>query len=92
MYWKADLRAIVPSLIQFGFFLTPVLWIAPESGPGRILLELNPVAWILHLSELLILGVGIPWGYMLRVSLLFCLSLLLAELVNRKNGSIKKRL
>ena len=92
VYWKADLRAVVPSLVQFGFFLTPVLWIAPESGPGRILLELNPAAWILHLSELLILGIGSPWGYMLRVGLLFCISCLLAELVNQKYGSIRKRL
>jgi len=92
VYWKTDLRAVVPALVQFGFFLTPVLWIAPESGPGRILLELNPAAWILYVSELLILGTGSPWGYLLRVSLLFCVSLLLAELVIRKNGSMKKRL
>ena len=92
VYWKADLRAIVPPLVQITFFLTPVLWIAPTSGPGRILLELNPAAWILHLSEQLILGIGSPWGYLLRVSLLFLVSFLLSEFVNRKHRSIKKLL
>ena len=92
VYWKADLRAIVPPLVQFVFFLTPVLWIAPKSGAGRILLELNPAAWILHLAEQLILGGSSSWEYLFRVGLLFFVSLLLAELANRTHGSLKKRL
>ena len=63
-----------------------------KKGAQRILLELNPVAWILHLSEQLILGIGSPWGYSLRVSLLFLVSFLLSEFVNRKHRSIKKLL
>lgn len=92
VYWKADLRAIVPPLVQFTFFLTPVLWIAPISGPGRTLLELNPAAWILHLSEQLILGSGSPLGYLLRVSGLFFASFFLSEFVGRNYCSIKKLL
>jgi ABC-type polysaccharide/polyol phosphate export permease len=67
VYWVPDLRAILPPFIQFSFFLTPVLWEPPTSGPGKLLLELNPAAWFLHFSQTVILHNNIPWSYLLRM-------------------------
>ena len=46
-----DLKVILPSLIQFVFFLTPILWTPPDSGPMKLLAGLNPAAWVLEFTR-----------------------------------------
>jgi ABC-type polysaccharide/polyol phosphate export permease len=92
VYWKADFRAIIPPFIQFLFFLTPVLWTIPDSGPGRLLLEVNPAAWVMHFAQSVIL-VGEPeWGYLVRLTVMAAFGIGIAEVLLNSRKSVKKLL
>lgn len=92
VYWKADFRAIIPPLIQFLFFLTPVLWTIPDSGPGRLLLEINPAAWVLHFAQSVILTGSPEWGYLVRLFVLAALGIGISEMLLGSRKSVKKLL
>lgn len=92
VYWRPALRAMIPPMLQFVFYLTPVLWVPPSSGPAVLLVELNPVAWILQFVDAAVLRTEIRWGLLLRLLFLLGLSLTATELFHRKRQSIKKQL
>jgi len=52
---KRDLAVLVPSIIQFGFFVTPVLWEPPQEGSLRALFNVNPIGWVIEINR----GLGI---------------------------------
>ena len=46
-----DLKVVFPSLVQFTFFLTPVLWTPPTGGPMYFIFGINPAGWIIEFSR-----------------------------------------
>lgn len=38
-----NMSVIIPVLLQFGFWLTPIFWRAPAGGFGRVIAEFNPI-------------------------------------------------
>lgn len=92
VYWKPAMRSLIPPVMQFLFYLTPVLWAPPSNGPGRLLVEINPIAWLLQLAEKAVLDAEIHWDFLLRIVLLVVISLLVAEFLIRRVDSIKKHL
>jgi ABC-2 type transport system permease protein len=92
VYWMPDLRAVLPPFIQFCFFLTPVLWEPPTSGPGKLLLELNPAAWFLHFSQGIILHNSIYWSYLARMFIFASISILGLSVSTTMMANVRKRL
>ncbi len=92
VYWKPAFRAIIPPATQFLFFLTPVIWKIPESGPGVLLLQLNPAAWVLHVAEQLIQYGELEIGYVARLVALLTLGLLATKVFLNNVVSVKKYL
>ena len=41
----SDLKVFLPSIVQFSFFLTPVLWSPSDSGLASRLILFNPFSW-----------------------------------------------
>ena len=60
----SDFKIFLPSVIQFSFFLTPVLWTPPSSGLASQFTALNPLAWPLELAKLTILEGQISVKYL----------------------------
>jgi len=87
-----DFKVILPSLIQFVFFLTPILWTPPDSGPMKLLAELNPAAWVLEFTRQFIFEHNV--NNLLAIQLLvFCaLSLLLFNLSSKSMSSVRRML
>jgi ABC-type polysaccharide/polyol phosphate export permease len=92
VYWLPDLRAVLPPFIQFCFFLTPVLWEPPTSGPGKLLLELNPAAWFLHFSQGIILHNSVYWSYLARMLIFAGISILGLSVSTTMMANVRKRL
>jgi len=92
VYWMPDLRAVLPPFIQFCFFLTPVLWEPPTSGPGKLLLELNPAAWFLHFSQGIILHGSVYWSYLARMVIFTGISILGLSASTTMMANVRKRL
>jgi ABC-type polysaccharide/polyol phosphate export permease len=92
VYWRTDFRAIIPPLVQFLFFLTPVLWVIPDSGPGRLLLQLNPAAWVLHFAQSVILTNSPEWEYLVRLLIVMAAGLGISETMLHSRKSVKKLL
>ena len=68
-----DLRTIAPAIIQFLFFLTPILWILPPGAKGQLLLYLNPLSWGIVFAQSVVLDQSVHWvlfGLLLSSSLL----------------------
>lgn len=87
-----DLRVLIPSLLQLVFFASPILWVAPDTGPGRLATNVNPVAWIVETGyDITILGtIGIRYGVHLFVLLISTLGL--SEVVRRYTTSVRNLL
>ena len=92
VYWMPDLRAVLPPFIQFCFFLTPVLWEPPTSGPGKLLLELNPAAWFLHFSQGIILHNSVYWSYLARMLVFAGISIMGLSVSTTMMANVRKRL
>ena len=56
-----DLRTIAPAVIQFLFFLTPILWVLPPGVEGQLLLYLNPLSWGVVFAQNFVLDQKINW-------------------------------
>ena len=74
---KRDLAVLVPSIIQFGFFVTPVLWEPPQEGSLRILFNLNPIGWVIEINRGLGLRGDFDGGLIIAVSFFVLVSAVL---------------
>lgn len=52
---RRDFAQIIPPLVQFGFFFSPVMWIVPSSGKLATLSNFNPLAWTMEAVRSLVL-------------------------------------
>jgi ABC-2 type transport system permease protein len=92
VYWRTELRAIIPPLVQFLFFVTPVLWSAPDHGVGELITNVNPIAWILSFAESLVVAGDVEWSYLARVLIVAVVSFVAAARLSHSRYSIKKKL
>ena len=92
IFFLRDLKTILPSVIQLVFFLTPILWIPPSSGPMAVIFAINPAGWVIEFARLFILE-NIFDSYLLVKMLMFTFaSLLLISLSAKSMYSIRKLL
>lgn len=87
-----DLKVILPSLIQFVFFLTPILWTPPDAGPMKLLAELNPAAWGLELTRQFIFEQHLNSQLAVQLVAFSAISLLLFNLSGKSMSSIRRML
>jgi lipopolysaccharide transport system permease protein len=46
-----DLRVFLGTAVQLNFFLTPILWDPPNSGPMHMIFLINPAGWFIQFSK-----------------------------------------
>ena len=86
-----DLRTIAPAIIQFLFFLTPILWVLPPGAKGQFLLYLNPLAWGVVFAQSVVLNQRIQWVLFGLIVLSSLLSALILLGSNRIYRNIRRR-
>lgn len=87
-----DLKVIFPSLVQLLFFLTPILWTPPSSGPMKLLAEINPVAWVLEFTRQFIFEKHLNSQLAIQMLVLSTLSLLIFNRSSKSMSSIRRML
>ena len=87
-----DLKVVLPSVIQLVFFLTPILWTPPKSGPMHTIFIFNPAGWVIEFTRQLILNNVFNGYLLLKVSVFAVVSLFCMSLSAKSMGSIRKRL
>lgn len=87
-----DLKVVLPSAVQLVFFLTPVLWTPPESGPMHTIFIFNPAGWIIELTRQLILENRFNGYLFSKVCIFAVVSLLLMSSSAKSMRAIRKRL
>jgi ABC-type polysaccharide/polyol phosphate export permease len=92
VYWRRELRAMIPPIMQLLFFVTPVLWSTPERGPEKIMSEINPAAWILSFTESLTLAGEVEWSYLIRIAVTLVIGTVFCSVVAQPRYSVKRRL
>ena len=78
--WRRDLKSLLPSIIQVGFFLTPILWSPPKTGPMSIVFNLNPAAWFIELVKEAVLNNNFRTDLLIRCLIVVFVSLSFTEL------------
>jgi ABC-2 type transport system permease protein len=87
-----DLKVLLPSAIQLVFFLTPILWTPPESGPMHTISIFNPAGWIIEFTRQLILEDQFNGYLFAKVCILAFVSFLLMSLSAKSMRTIRKLL
>jgi len=88
--WRRDLKSLLPSIIQVGFFLTPILWSPPETGPMTIVFNLNPAAWFIELVKVVVLDNEFRTDLLFRCLIVVLVSLCFSELFKPSFRNIRK--
>jgi ABC-type polysaccharide/polyol phosphate export permease len=88
--WKRALKSLLPSIIQVGFFLTPILWSPPEAGPMKIVFDINPVGWFVVLVKEAVLNNNVRWDLLTRCLIVVVLSITLIELLQSQLRNVRK--
>lgn len=92
LFLLRDFKVILPSLIQFVFFLTPILWTPPDSGPMKLLAELNPAAWVLEFTRQFIFEQHMNSALLIQLVIFNSLSLLCFNLSSKSMSSVRRML
>lgn len=88
--WRRDLKSLFPSMIQVGFFLTPILWSPPQTGPMKIVFDLNPAGWFIVLTKDAVLTGNVQLALLMRCLLVVLGSVLLTELMRNSLYQVRK--
>lgn len=88
--WQRDLKSLLPSMIQVGFFLTPILWTPPTQGPMNVLFNINPAGWFIILVRSAVLEGHIRIDLLIRCLLVMVISILLLEISHRSMRTVRK--
>ena len=88
--WRRDLKSLLPSIIQVGFFLTPILWSPPETGPMTIVFNLNPAAWFIELVKEAVLQDNFRTDLFIRCLVVVFVSLCFSELFKPGFRNVRK--
>lgn len=88
--WRRDLKSLLPSIIQVGFFLTPILWSPPKTGPMSIVFNLNPAAWFIELVKEAVLNNNFRTDLLIRCLIVVFISLSFTELFKTVFRNVRK--
>ena len=88
--WRRDLKSLLPSIIQVGFFLTPILWSPPKTGPMTIVFNVNPAAWFIELVKEAVLENNLRMDLLIRCLIVVFVSLCFSELFKPSFRSVRK--
>lgn len=88
--WRRDLKSLLPSIIQVGLFLTPILWSPPKTGPMSIVFNVNPAAWFIELVKVAVLDNNFRVDLFIRCTIVVLLSLCLSELFAPRFLNVRK--
>ena len=88
--WRRDLKSLLPSIIQVGFFLTPILWSPPETGPMTIVFNINPAAWFIELVKETVLGGNFRTDLLIRCLVVVFVSVCFSELFRPGFRNVRK--
>ena len=89
---RRDFAQIVPPLVQFAFFFSPVMWIVPPSGRLTTLSALNPLAWTMEGVRNLMIGDGIFGRNLLLWAIFVGASILLMPLLRPIARQVRVRI
>jgi ABC-type polysaccharide/polyol phosphate export permease len=88
--WRRDLKSLLPSIIQVGFFLTPILWSPPKNGPMTIVFNLNPAAWFIELVKEAVLDDNFRTDLFIRCLVVVFVSLCFSEMFKQGFRNVRK--
>ena len=88
--WRRDLKSLLPSMIQVGFFLTPILWSPPSTGPMKIVFDVNPAGWFVVLVKEAVLNNHIRFDLLARCLVVVACSIALIELLQSQLRNVRK--
>ena len=88
----SDLKVFLPSIVQFSFFLTPVLWSPPDSGLASRLTVFNPLSWPIEVTKLAVFERNFISKYVLLLIILCVLEIAGYYFARRRLQSIRKYL
>lgn len=58
--FNRDLRVFLTTAIQLNFFMTPILWDPPPTGPMHFVFLINPLGWMIQFAKEFIFNPDIP--------------------------------
>ena len=90
--WRRDLKSLLPSIIQVSFFLTPILWSPPETGPMVVVFNLNPAAWFIELVKEAVLNSNFRTDLLIRCLFVVFASLFFSEFFTSSFRNVRKRI
>jgi len=88
--WQRDLKSLLPSVIQVGFFLTPIFWTPPATGPMHFLFQINPAAWLVILAQNAVLQSNFHVDLFIRLCCFILFSLVMLELSKGSLRNVRK--
>lgn len=88
--YHRDIARVIPAVIQVIFFVTPILWLPPAQGMGRMITVINPFAWSIEIGQKFILQGEIPILPLVKTAAWCAVSILVLNVASR--GSHRDRL
>jgi ABC-type polysaccharide/polyol phosphate export permease len=77
-------------MIQVGFFLTPIFWSPPSTGPMKIVFDVNPAGWFVVLVREAVLNSNIRFDLLARCLIVIACSIVLIELLQSQLRNVRK--
>ena len=88
----SDLKVFLPSIVQFSFFLTPVLWSPPKSGLASRLTLFNPFSWPIEAMKSAVFERSFIPKYLFLLAILGIVEIAVFYFARRRLRSIRKYL
>jgi lipopolysaccharide transport system permease protein len=88
---RRDVARVIPALMQVLFFVTPILWVPPTSGPGRLFAEANPLAWPINVSKRFIEKGNVESVHLIKIAVWCVFSIVMLEVASRTSDRDRLR-
>jgi ABC-type polysaccharide/polyol phosphate export permease len=88
--FNRDLRVFLTTAIQLNFFITPILWDPPASGPMHFVFLMNPLGWAIQFAKEFVFNPVFPTKLLLVLALITGSFSLVFVVLKQNLTSIKK--
>jgi lipopolysaccharide transport system permease protein len=88
--FNRDIRVFLTTAIQLNFFMTPILWDPPPTGPMRYVFLLNPLGWTIQFAKEFVFNPIIPVALLYLIALITAALSLVFVIFKRRMTNIKK--
>jgi lipopolysaccharide transport system permease protein len=88
--FNRDLRVFLTTAIQLNFFMTPILWDPPPTGPMHLVFLINPLGWMIQFAKEFIFNPDIPVKLLCVLALITTVLSLGFLVLKQRLTSIKK--